>query len=91
MEQLKQHIEAIQKWQQENKENRATIVLVAEISNETENGYDQENCFGMSGNGKVLKSLLKDALKDKEISKLVRNAAAELTIESIIKKAGNNE
>lgn len=91
MEQLKQHIEAIQKWQQGNKENRAVIVLAAEISNETENGYEQENCFGMSGSGKTLKSLLKDALKDKEIAKLVRNAAAELTIESIIKKAGNNE
>ena len=49
MEELKKHLEAIQKWQDENKDNRAAIVLVAEISNENENGFEQNNLFGLSG------------------------------------------
>lgn len=86
MEELKKHLEAIQKWQDENKDNRAAIVLVAEISNENENGFEQNNLFGLSGEQLTVVRLLKDALSDPKIANLVKRAAGELAIESIIKK-----
>lgn len=86
MEELKKHLEAIQKWQDENKDNRAAIVLVAEISNENENGFEQNNLFGLSGKQLTVVRLLKDALSDPKIANLVKRAAGELIIESIIKK-----
>lgn len=86
MEELKKHLEAIQKWQDENKDNRAAIVLVAEISNENENGFEQNNLFGLSGKQLTVVRLLKDALSDPKIANLVKRAAGELAIESIIKK-----
>lgn len=52
MEELKKHLEAIQKWQDENKDNRAAIVLVAEISNENENGFEQNNLFGQAADSR---------------------------------------
>lgn len=86
MEELKKHLEAIQKWQDENKDNRAAIVLVAEISNENENGFEQNNLFGLSGKQLTVVRLLKDALSDPKIANLVKRAAGELAIESKIKK-----
>lgn len=86
MEELKKHLEAIQKWQDENKDNRAVFVLVAEISNENENGFEQNNLFGLSGKQLTVVRLLKDALSDPKIANLVKRAAGELAIESIIKK-----
>ena len=86
MEELKKHLEAIQKWQDENKDNRTAIVLVAEISNENENGFEQNNLFGLSGKQLTVVRLLKDALSDPKIANLVKRAAGELAIESIIKK-----
>lgn len=86
MEELKKHLEAIQKWQDENKDNRAAIVLVAEISNENENGFEQNNLFGLPGKQLTVVRLLKDALSDPKIANLVKRAAGELIIESIIKK-----
>ena len=86
MEELKKHLEAIQKWQDENKDNRAAIVLVAEISNGNENGFEQNNLFGLSGKQLTVVRLLKDALSDPKIANLVKRAAGELAIESIIKK-----
>lgn len=86
MEELKKHLEAIQKWQDENKDNRAAIVLVAEISNENENGFEQNNLFGLSGKQLTVVRLLKDALSDPKIANLVKRAVGELAIESIIKK-----
>lgn len=86
MEELKKHLEAIQKWQDENKDNRAAIVLVAEISNENENGFEQNNLFGLSGKQLTVVRLLKDALSDPKIANLVKREAGELVIESIIKK-----
>lgn len=86
MEELKKHLEAIQKWQDENKDNRAVLVLVAEISNENENGFEQNNLFGLSAAYLTVVRLLKDALSDPKIANLVKRAAGELAIESIIKK-----
>lgn len=86
MEELKKHLEAIQKWQDENKDNRTVLVLVAEISNENENGFEQNNLFGLSGKQLTVVRLLKDALSDPKIANLVKRAAGELAIESIIKK-----
>ncbi len=86
MEELKKHLEAIQKWQDENKDNRIAIVLVSEISNENENGFEQNNLFGLSGKQLTVVRLLKDALSDPKIANLVKRAAGELAIESIIKK-----
>lgn len=86
MEELKKHLEAIQKWQDENKDNRTAIVLVSEISNENENGFEQNNLFGLSGKQLTVVRLLKDALSDPKIANLVKRAAGELAIESIIKK-----
>lgn len=86
MEELKKHLEAIQKWQDENKDSRAAIVLVAEISNENENGFEQNNLFRLSGKQLTVVRLLKDALSDPKIANLVKRAAGELAIESIIKK-----
>lgn len=86
MEELKKHLKAIQKWQDENKDNRTAIVLVAEISNENENGFEQNNLFGLSGKQLTVVRLLKDALSDPKIANLVKRAAGELAIESKIKK-----
>lgn len=86
MEELKKHLESIQKWQDENKDNRAAIVLVSEISNENENGFEQNNLFGLSGKQLTVVRLLKDALSDPKIANLVKRAAGELAIELIIKK-----
>lgn len=86
MEELKKHLKAIQKWQDENKDNRTVLVLVAEISNENENGFEQNNLFGLSGKQLTVVRLLKDALSDPKIANLVKRAAGELAIESKIKK-----
>lgn len=93
MEKLKQARSSIQEWQQEDKKNRVVIVLAAEISNENEKGFEQENLFGISGYEKNLIRLLKDALSDNDryLAKLVKRAISELVIESITKKAGINE
>ncbi len=91
MEELKQHLQAIQKWKDENKENRAAIVLVAEISNEKKDSFEQNNLFGLSGKQRTVVRLLKDALADPKIASLVKRAAGELAIESFIKKVSSNE
>lgn len=86
MEELKKAPRSHSERQDENKDNRAAIVLVAEISNENENGFEQNNLFGLSGKQLTVVRLLKDALSDPKIANLVKRAAGELIIESIIKK-----
>lgn len=89
MEQIKQHIEAIQKWQEENKDKRAVIILTCEIADETEKSFNQKNMFALSGRGDVLIHLLRDALKshDGQLRTLISKAAFSNVIESITKKA----
>lgn len=89
----KEILQALAKWQEQDKENRAMLCVVVE-RNENKGVYDASQ--GMVGTSENLTVMIKNALKnDKMLALIIRKADQDLvleaTIDELCKKASNNE
>ena len=89
----KELLQALAKWQEQDKENRAMLCAIVE-RNENEGVYNSSQ--GMVGTRENLVLMIKNALKnDKMLALIIRKAVQELdfeaTIEGMFEKVNNNE
>lgn len=89
----KELLQALAKWQEQDKENRAMLCVIVE-RNENEGAYNSSQ--GMVGTRENLVVMIKNALKnDKMLALIIRKAVQELafeaTIERMFEKVNNNE
>lgn len=86
MKEIQKHVSELGKWVEGDKENRAIIVIAAQIKNRQGNSYELDTAVSYSGQGETLVSSLEDALSDdKNLRELTLHAMEEMTINKILK------
>lgn len=86
MKSIQKHVSELGKWVEEDKENRAIIVIAAKITNREKDSYNLDTAVSYSGRGETLVSSLEDALSDdKNLRELTLHAMEEMAIGKILK------